>query len=66
MNKNQQSNGDYEVHQEDCKYMPEYLSRELLGDFDECKEAVEAAKEMFPNKSRINGCYFCCNDCHVS
>ncbi|TFD96437.1 hypothetical protein E2605_09735 [Dysgonomonas capnocytophagoides] len=65
LNNNQQSNGDYEVHSEDCKYLPYEHNRTSLGMFYNCKDAVTEAKRLYPYR-RINGCYYCCNPCHTS
>lgn len=65
LNNNQQSNGDYEVHSEDCKYLPYEHNRTYLGMFYNCKDAVAEAKRLYPYR-KINGCYYCSNPCHTS
>lgn len=64
LNQNQQQNGDYEVHQERCTYMPSYP--EALGYHASCHGAVEEAKRRHPSWYRINGCAFCSGACHTS
>ena len=61
VNNKAQSNGDHEVHTENCTYLPS--DRKYLGDFSNCKDAVAEAKKTY-NKS--NGCKTCSNACHAS
>lgn len=63
VNKNQQSNGDHEVHKTGCSYMPNQDNRLYLGDYSSCGPAVQKAKEYYP---KSNGCYYCANACHTS
>ena len=63
VNKNEQSNGDHEVHKSGCTHMPDEQNRILLGDFSNCFDAVRAAKRIYINS---DGCYYCCNECHTS
>jgi hypothetical protein len=63
VNKNQQSNGDHEVHKSGCSWMPAEQNRIHLGKFDNCHKAVQAAKRHY---SKVNGCYYCCRKCHTS
>lgn len=62
VNKNEQANGDHEVHTDGCSYPPAYENRLNLGWFANCREAVAAAKNTYPQS---NGCYWCCNACHT-
>lgn len=64
LNQRQQPNGDYEVHQDPCHYMPS--SREDLGYHTTCHGAVAEAKRRHPTWYRINGCAFCSNPCHTT
>lgn len=67
INKHQQSNGDYEVDESSCAYLPLLENRIYLGEFSTCKEAVDETKIKFPsNKNNINGCYYCSKSCHTS
>ena len=48
------SNGDHEVHVEDCGYLPGVETRFYLGEFSSCKEAIGEAKKKY---EQTNGCY---------
>lgn len=63
VNKNAQANGDHEVHKSGCPWLPNVENRIYLGNFDNCEDAVEKAKDEY---DQVNGCYFCSNDCHTS
>ncbi len=67
VNRNQQSNGDHEVHNlsTGCSHMPEQQNRIDLGFHISCSGAVSEARRQYPGR-RINGCYYCCNPCHTS
>ena len=60
VNKNPQANGDHEVHQLTCYYMP--AEKIALGFYMTAKEAVEAAKVYYLN---VDGCFYCCEECHT-
>ncbi|HZJ40972.1 MAG TPA: hypothetical protein VFD16_01775 [Candidatus Saccharimonadales bacterium] len=62
VNQNAQENGDHEVHQAGCPHMPDEENRFYLGNFDNCREAVAEAKNIYP---RADGCFFCANPCHT-
>lgn len=64
VNKNEQSNGDHEVHDKTngCTYMPALVNQKDLGWHASCHGAVSEAKKTYPNS---NGCYYCCNACHT-
>jgi len=64
LNLNQQNNGDYEVHENGCKYYPTQ-NYDTLGDYSSCSPAVTEAKRKHPYK-KINGCKTCANSCHIS
>ena len=64
VNKNQQLNGDHEVHKEGCSYMPNVENRIYLGEYSSCQPAVQKGKrEHF---YQVNGCYYCAYACHTS
>jgi hypothetical protein len=46
VNKNAQSNGDHEVHNESCAYLPSIHNRTYLGAYSSCKPAVDEAKKL--------------------
>ncbi|WP_272539676.1 hypothetical protein [Providencia sp. PROV197] len=52
----------YQVHRQDCSYLPKELNRLFLGDFKDSISAVEAAKAF--SYSKANGCYWCCKDAY--
>jgi hypothetical protein len=60
-NKNAQSNGDHEVHDQTCYKLPLESNRKYLGDFSNCKDAVKKAKET---DSSADGCKICSPTCH--
>lgn len=62
VNINAQLNGDHEVHQEYCIYLPTELNRKYLGYFKTSQEAAKQAKLLY---SLANGCKMCCRDCHT-
>ncbi|RDI14434.1 hypothetical protein [Flavobacterium sp. AG291] len=61
VNNRAQSNGDHEVHQEGCRYMPS--DKKYLGEFSTCTGAVKEAKKTY---STANGCKTCSEPCHTS
>lgn len=63
VNKNAQDNGDHEVHEQDCSYLPHADNRINLGDHVTCAPAVKEAKKHY---AQSNGCYYCANECHTS
>lgn len=67
LNQNAQANGDHEVHNltTSCIFMPQPQNQIPLGEHLHCSSAVLLAKKTW-SKARINGCYFCCRDCHTS
>ena len=62
-NKKAQDNGDHEVHEGDCNYLPGPGNKLYLGFFTNCYDAVKEAKKYFPQS---NGCYYCSQECHTS
>ena len=63
VNSNAQSNGDHEVHELGCSFIPDKDNRIHLGNFASCSPAVREAKKYYP---RSNGCFFCSRACHTS
>ena len=61
VNENAQFNGNHEVHKEGCRYLELVVNKFYLGEFDNCEDAVEKAGNYYMN---VDGCYFCCNNCH--
>lgn len=67
INKNEQSNGDHEVHNltSGCPHMPLTQNQVDLGFHSNCHGAIFAAKLRWPG-NKINGCFYCCNECHTT
>lgn len=67
INRNQQDNGDHEVHNTTagCNFMPLPGNQIELGTFSSCHGAVASAKQRWPGE-QINGCMYCCNPCHTT
>ena len=63
VNKEAQDNGDHEVHKANCEFLPNEEKRLFLGVFSNCHDAVQKAKERFPQS---NGCDACSPKCHIS
>jgi len=63
LNTQPQSNGDREVHTENCRFVPNSSNRIDLGLHNNCKTAVEKAKQYY---SQVNGCYHCSYSCHTT
>ncbi|MBP7556857.1 MAG: hypothetical protein KA821_11355 [Chitinophagaceae bacterium] len=61
VNNHAQPNGDHEVHQEDCIYLP-VVSKTYLGQFTSCQSAVMEAKK---HHRQVNGCKTCSRECHT-
>jgi len=62
VNKIAQDNGDHEVHNENCFFLPYEENRIFLGNFTNCKDAVREAKKRFPT---ADGCSKCSKECHT-
>lgn len=63
VNRNQQQNGDHEVHKDGCYWLPLPHNRIHLGAYASCRLAVLEAKRHF---KRANGCKHCSSACHTS
>ena len=61
VNNNTQSNGDHEVHELGCSFMPTD-NRTYLGEFSSCRPAVTEAKK---HHNQVNGCHYRARDCHT-
>lgn len=60
INNQAQGNGDHEVHQEGCGYMPG--DRTYLGEFSNCQDALRKGRQYY---QRADGCSFCSPACHT-
>ncbi|MEX2251089.1 MAG: hypothetical protein WD895_03345 [Acidimicrobiia bacterium] len=63
VNKNAQANGDHEVHELTCSFVPDEENRIFVGDHSTCPPAVAKAKDYYP---KSNGCFYCSRPCHTS
>ncbi len=63
VNKHAQANGDHEVHDESCWYLPIADNRTYLGQFYSCTAAVTEAKKYY---AKADGCFYCSPACHKS
>jgi hypothetical protein len=63
VNRQAQPNGDHEVHQTTCGYLPALGNQDHLGYFSTCQEAVRAARNR--GYRQVNGCYWCSYACHT-
>ena len=63
VNKNGQTNGDHEVHESTCSFLPNEENRVYLGDFSSCRLAVSEARNHY---TQCNGCYYCSSACHTA
>lgn len=61
VNKNADENGYHEVHRETCEHLPEFKNQQDLGYWSSCSEAVQKAKQYY---SSVDGCFYCCPECH--
>jgi len=62
VNDRAQLNGDHEVHEGGCSFLPDPSNRTYLGEFTSCAEAVRAARTYY---SQVNGCFYCARPCHT-
>ena len=63
VNSQVQNNGDHEVHELSCIYLPSLQNRMYLGEFGICQGAVAKAKNTY---AKANGCFYCAKSCHTS
>lgn len=61
VNNKAQTNGDHEVHETSCRYLPG--DKKYLGDYTSFSPAVTEAKKTY---SQSNGCATCSTACHTS
>lgn len=63
LNKMPRRDGKHELHLSICLFAPNELNRIELGEFHDCDEAIEYARNIEPN---IVGCLFCSPLCYES
>lgn len=61
VNNHAQVNGDHEVHESSCIYLPMMTNKKYLGEFSTCEQAVKVAKTYY---STSDGCRICSPACH--
>ena len=62
VSKQEQSNGNHEIHVPRCAHLPDANDRIYLGTFTNCRDALHTARSHY---EKSNGCYWCCNTCHT-
>jgi len=63
-NENIDDKGNHEVHEDDCSYLPDVLNRKMIGYENDCKTAIQRAKNE-TGKTNFDGCFHCCRACHT-
>ena len=63
VNRNEQPNGDHEVHVIGCLWTPNTANQIYLGEFSSCYGAVAKAREHY---TQVDGCKHCSTECHTS
>ena len=66
VNKYSDDKGRHEVHNlNTCTHLPKMENRILIGDFNNCLDAIKEAKKKWPDPNfKFDGCYHCCYSCH--
>lgn len=62
VNMTAQPTGEHEVHTSTCPYLHQAHSKLPLGECRDCAEAIRKAKTVYSN---VDGCYYCCPQCHT-
>ncbi len=62
VNDNAQPTGEREVHEMNCRYVPQIISYTKLGYHSNCQSAVIAARQYYPD---VDGCKVCSSSCHT-
>ena len=62
VNRNAQRTGEHEVHRQGCSHPPAERNRIDLGKFDNCRDALRAARQHF---RQVDGCFYCSKECHT-
>ncbi|HDZ8839990.1 TPA: hypothetical protein RUW99_003657 [Aeromonas veronii] len=61
VNNNSQPTGEHEVHTDSCRFFDQIRSKQYLGTFVTCAEALRAARNYYAN---VDGCQHCAPACH--
>ncbi|MDB1690567.1 hypothetical protein PMV44_01735 [Enterococcus casseliflavus] len=64
LNKNLDNHRLHEIHTITCNEKPLPENRENLGAHENCASAISAARRNHPEWI-IDGCKYCCPDCHT-
>lgn len=62
VNKNSNTTGEHEVHNEECKVLPNDYNRIDLGYHSNSNDALIKAKTLYNN---VDGCFYCCKEIHT-
>lgn len=63
LNKKPHPDGNYEIHKLNCAHGAKPENRLDLDWHLSSYAALDAAKQMFPDKAaHIRGCFYCCNE----
>ncbi|WP_079640711.1 hypothetical protein [Sphingobacterium nematocida] len=63
VNNRAQTNGDHEVHKQECSWLALAASTTYLGEHSACYTAVARARTIY---RQSNGCKYCSPSCHTS
>lgn len=58
------TNGNHEVHDEECSYLPGITNRTYISYESDCASAIATARILHSSKS-FDGCYYCSRNCHT-
>lgn len=61
VNKKTQTTGEHVIHTDRCNYLRDIQNKLYLGNFRNCKEAIEETKKYY---LRVDGCYYCAKEGH--
>ncbi|WP_339610375.1 hypothetical protein [uncultured Planktosalinus sp.] len=61
LSKELSQNFEFEIHKDDCLYLPDEKSRKHIGFFNNSQEALNEATKT---SQYTNGCYWCCKSIH--
>ncbi len=61
VNNTAQPTGEHEVHHDECAYFSSIKSKQFVGAYSTCTEAVTKARLFYTN---VDGCKYCSPTCH--
>ncbi len=62
LNENAQITGEHEVHRSGCEWLKKAKKTIYLGPFGSCHVALKEARNHYDN---VDGCKYCCPECHT-